>query len=188
MNGANQTGSVLLTKNWTAAAGLRLNVGDVFTIFGVNQVNPQSRQSTGVLQPFVVTAAAYSDAGGLSSISISPPIIPAGAFQTVDATAADAAPINVWGFPIASQPAGLPNSQTPQGLAFHKDALTLACAPMPIPNNAEMASRSTDPDLGISLRFIRTYDSTLDRFVSRMDILFGVATLRPETAIRISMG
>ena len=51
VNGANQTGSTLLTKGWTAAAASRLNVGDVFTLgsgtTGVYAVNPQNLQIDG---------------------------------------------------------------------------------------------------------------------------------------------
>src|SRR5262249_13225017 len=55
VNGAGQTGSNLVTNGWTAAASNRLKKGDVFTIAGVNAVNPQNQQDTGVLRQFVVT-------------------------------------------------------------------------------------------------------------------------------------
>ena len=45
----------LVTNGWTAAAALRLNKGDTFTIAGVNSVNPETKSSTGVLQSFLVT-------------------------------------------------------------------------------------------------------------------------------------
>jgi hypothetical protein len=44
--------------------GERLKQGDVFTIAGVFGVNPQSRQSTGDLQQFVVTTPGISDGAG----------------------------------------------------------------------------------------------------------------------------
>ena len=47
VNGAGQTGSTLNTNGWTAAAASRLKKGDIFTIAGVNAVNPQTRQTTG---------------------------------------------------------------------------------------------------------------------------------------------
>ena len=62
VNGANQTGSSLVTNNWTSGS-LSLLVGDVFTVAGVYAVNPQNRQSTGQLQQFVVTAAVSDTAG-----------------------------------------------------------------------------------------------------------------------------
>ncbi len=68
VNGAGQTGSSLITNGWTASITGLLNIGDVFTIAGVNAVNPKNRQSTGSLQNFVVTAVANSDSGGNSTI------------------------------------------------------------------------------------------------------------------------
>src|SRR5207249_4407010 len=54
-NGATQTGSSLITDGWASGAS-SLKKGDIFTIAGVNSVNPLSYQSTGRLQQFVVTA------------------------------------------------------------------------------------------------------------------------------------
>ena len=48
--------TTLVTKGWTASAASRLKRGDIFTIANVYAVNPQSRQSTGQLRQFVVTA------------------------------------------------------------------------------------------------------------------------------------
>jgi P22 coat protein - gene protein 5 len=70
-----------------------LNAGDVFTIGGVNAVNPETLNSTGVLRNFVVTAAANSSAGGAAAISIFPPITLAPSpYQTVDAAPAPQSP------------------------------------------------------------------------------------------------
>lgn len=176
VNGANQTGSSLLTRAWTASAASRLGVGDIFTISGVNMVNPQSRQSTAALQQFVVTAAFSSAADGTGTISISPPITPSGAFQTVDASPSNGATITVL---------GAASTQSPQGLAFHKDWLTLACADLPLPGGVDMAARVSDRQLGMSIRLVRAYNISTDQFPCRLDILYGWAPLRPETAVRV---
>jgi hypothetical protein len=63
-----QGATTLVTDGWTASAALRLRQGDVFTIAGVFDINPQSRASTGALQQFVVTANASSDASGNLSL------------------------------------------------------------------------------------------------------------------------
>ena len=176
VNGSNQTGSSLLTKGWTAAAASRLVVGDTFTIATTNQVNPQSRQSTGQLQQFVVTANFSSAADGTGTISISPPITPSGAFQTTDSTPADGSTITV---------SGAASTQTPQGLAFHRDWVTLACADLPLPGGVDMAARVADRQLGMSIRLVRAYNITTDQFPCRLDILYGWAPLRPELACRV---
>ena len=181
VSGANQTGSALLTKGWTAAAAARLAVGDVFSIAGVNLVNPQSRQSTGQAAQFVVTSAFSSDASGNGSIGIAPPLIPnsptPNAFATVDVSPADNAPITVLG--TAGQ-------QSPTGLAFHKDWITLACADLPLPGGVDMAARVADRQLGMSIRLVRAYNISTDQFPCRLDILYGWAPLRPEIACRVA--
>jgi hypothetical protein len=57
--------------------------GDVFTLSGVSAVNPVTKATQNYLQQFVVTAAA----GGTATVTvtITPPIITSGAFQTVSA-------------------------------------------------------------------------------------------------------
>lgn len=177
VNGANQNGSVLSTRGWTAAAAARLGVGDIFTIAGVNMVNPQSRQSTGALQQFVVTAAFASDGAGNGNISIAPPLTPGQvAFATVDVSPADGAAITVL---------GAANTVSPQGLGFHKDWITLACADLPLPGGVDMAARVSDRQLGMSVRMVRAYNISTDQFPCRLDILYGWSPLRPELACRV---
>lgn len=183
INTAGQTGASLITDGWTANAAI-LNVGDIIQLANVYQVNPQSRQSTNVLQPFVVTAPVVADGAGNATISVSPSIITAGAYQTVTTTPADNAIITVFGIGTASF-AGLTGISTPQALAFHPDAFTLACADLPLPEGVDMAARAADPDIGISMRLVRAYDINTDKWPCRVDVLYGWAALRPELACRI---
>ena len=176
-NGVPTTGATtLVTDGWTASAAARLKKGDIFTIANVNHVNPQSRQSTGTVQQFVVTADVSSDGSGNLTAAVSPAITSAGAFQTVDALPADNAAITVL---------GAASTQTPTGLAHHKDAFTLAMADLPLPKGTDMAARVSDDQLGMSIRLVRDYDITNDKFPCRLDVLYGWATLRPELACRI---
>jgi hypothetical protein len=176
VNGAGQTGNSLVTNGWTAAAAARLNLGDVFTLAGVYSVNPQNRQSTGQLQVFVATSAVSSDVAGNATIPISPSITPTGVFQNVTASPAAGAALTVIGA------AGV---TTPQNIAYHRDAFTLACADLPLPGGVDMAARKSDPQTGLSIRMIRAYDITTDRFPCRLDILYGWAALYPEWACRL---
>lgn len=174
---ANQSGSSINTIGWTAAAAARLVVGDTFTIANVNGVNPQSRQSTRALQQFVVTAPVASDGAGAATIQIAPPIVgPGSAFQTVDALPAASAAITV---------VGAAGQQSLQGMAFHKDWITLACADLPLPGGVDMAARVSDRQLGMSVRLVRAYNISTDQFPCRLDILYGWAPLRPELAVRV---
>jgi hypothetical protein len=176
VNGASQTGSTLVTDGWTAAAASRLKQGDVFTIAGVNAVNPQSRQSTGALQQFVVTADVSSDGSGNASIPIYPAITTSGATQTVTASPADNAAITVL---------GAASTATPANLAYHKDAFVLAMADLAMPQGVDMAARSADPDAGLSIRMVRAYDISNDTFPCRLDVLYGWKAVYPELAVRI---
>lgn len=176
VNGAGQSGASLVTDGWSLAAALRLRKGDVFTIAGVNAVNPQSRQSTGQLRQFVVTADVSSDAGGNATIPIFPSITASGAFQTVDAAPADNAAITVL---------GAANTLSPANIAYHKDAFALGCADLLLPKGVDMASRVSDDQLGMSLRMIRAYDINNDKFPCRLDVLYGWKAVYPELACRI---
>jgi hypothetical protein len=175
VKGASQTGASLITDGWANSTAV-IKKGDVFTIAGVNHVNPQSLQSTGAVQQFVATADGTSDGSGNLTISISPSITTGTGFQTVDGSPADNAAITM---------VGAEASQSPQGLAFHKDAFTLAMADLPLPQGTDMAARVSDDQLGMSIRLIRDYDITTDKFPCRLDVLFGWAALRPELACRL---
>ena len=175
VNGASQTGASLVTDGWTASTAV-LKEGDVITLAGVNAVNPQSRESTGVLRQFVVTANVTSDGSGNATIAISPSITTGTGFQTVTGSAADNAAITVSG--TASATARI-------GLAHHPDAFTLVTADLPVPNGTDMAARANAPDSGLSIRLVRDYDITTDLFPCRLDVLYGWAALRPELAVRV---
>jgi hypothetical protein len=175
VKGAAQTGSSLITDGWANSTAVILK-GDVFTIADVNHVNPQSLASTGTAQQFVATADGTSDGSGNLTLSISPSITTGTGFQTVDGSPADNAAITM---------VGAEAKQSPQGLAFHRDAFTLAMADLPLPQGTDMAARVSDDQLGMSIRLIRDYDITTDKFPCRLDVLFGWAALRPELACRI---
>jgi hypothetical protein len=189
VNGANQgiinSGSTdnpyaattsLVTNGWTAAAALRLRAGDVFTIAGVFSVNPENKQSTGLLQQFVVTADVSSDASGNLTAVISPAIIAGGAYQNVTARPASGAAITVL--------TGAANTLNGQNVLFHKDAFTLVTVDMDLPRGMDMSERMVSD--GVSLRFVRGFDITNNKRLCRFDILAGYAALRPEWACRLT--
>lgn len=176
VNGAAQTGSSLVTDGWSLAAANRLKAGDVFTIAAVYKVNPITKQSTGELQQFVVTADAASDAGGNATLSISPAIVTSGGNQNVDAAPADNAAITVLQGAL---------TVTVNNLLMHKDAFALAYAPLEKPEGVHFSAVETDPDTGISIRIVRDYDVNTDKYPCRVDVLYGWKELRPEWACRI---
>jgi hypothetical protein len=167
----------LVTAGWTAAAAQRLNVGDVFTIAGVNTVNPETKQDTGVLQNFVVTAAASSDASGNLTAVIAPAIIAGGAFQNVTARPASGAAITV--------KTGSAATTYSQNVLWHRDAITFVSPKQELPGGMDMAYQASLADEGsISLRFVRGFDILNNRFISRFDVLWGAAVTKPEWVVR----
>ena len=149
------------------------NVGDVFTIAGVNAVNPQTRESTGSLQQFVVTASATGSS--TATLSISPALYSASqALATVSALPASGAVVTMLGAAA---------TQYSQNLIYHKDAITFATADLLLPQGVDMASRQVHN--GISMRVVRQYDINNDRLPCRIDVLYGFSTIRPQMAVRM---
>lgn len=167
----------LITDGWTAAAAARVAQGDVFTIAGVNSVNPETKADTGQLQTFVATAAASSDGSGNLTMIISPAIIAGGAYQNVTARPADNVAITV--------KTGTAATTYSQNLIWHKDAFTFVSPEQEIPGGMDMAYQASLADEGgVSLRFIRGFDITNNKFISRFDILWGGAVTLPNFGAR----
>jgi hypothetical protein len=149
------------------------NVGDVFTIANVFAVNPQTRQSTGSLQQFVVTEAVTGSS--TATLKISPAIYTSTqALATVNSFPQSGAAITML---------GNANSQYAQNLVYHKDAITFATADLILPQGVDMASRQVHN--GISMRIVRQYDINNDRMPCRIDVLYGYSVIRPQMACRM---
>lgn len=172
VSGASQTGSSLNIGN---VANLdTFKEGTVFTIAGVNAIHPETRQSYGFLQQFVVTAdVTMSTTTG--TIAISPPITVTGAYQTVTASPADGAAITI---------VGAASTGYAQNIAFHKSAFTFVSADLEMPQGVDFAAREVYD--GISMRIIRDYTIASDQFPCRIDVLYGFKTLLPQLACRIT--
>ena len=149
--------------------------GTVFTVAGVYAINPQSRQSTGSLMQFVVTADTVVTTSG--TLPIYPAYIFSGQFATCTGTPTSTAAITVLSGAVGAGPYS-------QNLAYHKDAFTLASADLLLPGGVDMAER--DNFDGISMRMVRQYDINSDNFPVRFDVLYGWKTIYPELAVRIT--
>ena len=176
-NGVPVSGATsIATDAWTAGAAVRLKKGDVITFANVFAVNPFSKQSTGSLRQFVVTADVSSDGAGVATIPIFPAIISTGAKQNVSALPADNSAIVVL---------GVANTISPTNLAYHKDAYTLVTVDLPLPKGMDMSARASSEKAGLSIRIVRGFDITNDKFISRLDVLYGWKAVRPELGCRI---
>ena len=171
---AGQTGLTLAVNAITGT----FTAGDIITIDGVNQVNRITKQSLGTLMQFVVTAAVLT---GATSIPIYPSIVPADVagnpvqYQTVDSSPGNAAQVRLVN----------PASTTYiQNFLFVPDAVTIAFADLEEPRGVhEVARESYD---GVSMRMLTDYVVGTDEMITRLDILYGFAWLRPEWVVIIA--
>lgn len=185
VNGAGQTGTTLVTNGWSNSVNGLLNVGDIISIAGVYAVNPQSRQSTGSLQQFVIQAPANSDGSGNATLTIYPAIVPSGQYQNVTNPPAAGALIKVYDTAAAGQGA-LAGLATPQALLFQKQAFAFVSFPGDVPEGVDMGYEDRSDEIGVSLRFVRLFDGYRDQWVNRFDVYYGIAPLYAEGACRIS--
>ncbi len=152
-------------------------VGDVIQIGGVYAVNPQTKQSTGELMQFVVTATTNSVSNEIAALPISPAMYLTGAYQNISAYPLDNAAVTLFG--AATTYASV---VAPQNLVFHPDAFVLGTADLFLPPGATLAN---DKDAGLSLRMWSQGDITNDRMITRVDVLYGWKCVRPEFGCRV---
>lgn len=170
------TGTMSLdTDGWDAAA--TISKGDVFTIDGVFAVNPVTKATLPHKQQFVVVSDVTANGTTTSSttLTISPPIITSGAFQTVSAAAANDATITIM---------GTASTGYSQNMVFRKNAFALVMVPMVKPPGAMDVGRRSYK--GFQVRVIPYYDGTSDVSNWRLDVLYGVKTVDARQAVRLS--
>jgi hypothetical protein len=180
------TATGFLTSGWAyssnitigaASAAATLNQGDTFTIAGVFAVNPQNRQSYGKLRNFVVQSTTAISSGGTATVTVVPAVITAGQFQNVSVTSSGSQTVT---------PFNNTGVTSPQNILMHRNAFTLACADLELPEGVHFAGRASDKELGLSIRVVRQYTINNDSIPTRLDVLYGWAPLYPELACRIA--
>lgn len=170
----------LITDGWAVSTNDVINQGDTFTIDGVFQANPRTRQSTGRLQSFtVISTGNNSDAGGNLTLTISPGIITTGAFKTCDIvgnTLPDDSALTIT--------SGNPDARHRQNLSWHKDAITLAMTDLTaFMGGVDNSQGSMD---GFALRVAMDSDIITDINTVRIDCLYGVRLLEHRAAVRLT--
>jgi hypothetical protein len=174
VNGAGQQGSSIAIDG--AVVTGTITRGSKITFAGVNSVNPQSRQSTGIPAQFTVTADVPA---GSAAIPISPPLVSSGQFQNVDVSPADNAALTIL---------GAANSTWEGSVAYHRDAFTLATVPLYAPPSGKgVIGVAQESHKGINMRVIEAYDAVNDNFIMRFDVLFGWAATYPELAVAMAV-
>ena len=154
-----------------------VKVGDAFTLAGVNAVHHITKQSTGQLKTFRITAI-VSGAGGAGVVTISPPIISAQGgsdaelqYKNVDATPANGAAVVF-----------LNTVAAPINCFWHRDAIELLPASLAVPTDADANVMRATTDQGIEVVMQKQFDINTQKTKYRWDVLYGVVCLSPEMA------
>ncbi|MCK5132402.1 MAG: hypothetical protein KAR40_09670 [Candidatus Sabulitectum sp.] len=175
VNGASQSGESLITDGWQASTAV-LKAGDIITIADVNAINPQNRDLTGSgVRQFTVTEDVTSDGAGNATLSIAPPIFAdTHQFATVDNLPANDAALTM---------TGTEDTAYPINMAFHRDAFVLGTADLIVPEGTHSAH--VENHEGISMRIVQDFDIVNNKFITRIDVLYGWATVYQELACRL---
>lgn len=149
--------------------------GMVFTIAGVYDCHPETKAAYGHLKQFVVVSATTS------AITFSPAIRISGARKNVAASdGSDISPSTTAALVFV----GSASTTYQQNLMYHQDAFTFATGALPLMADASKCVVQTYD--GLSLRVWQASDIRNDELLTRIDILYGYKTIRPEWACRIT--
>ena len=173
-------GAVLLHMD---ALGTTLYAGQTFTIAGMYKCHPETKQSLGVLQQFVVTTTPTIGSNECD-VTFTPAIYTTGAKQNVCSAAGAELTwtYSTWNDVVVTFDGAASKSYvTP--LMYHKDAFQFVTADLPLMDDAHKCARRTQD--GLSMRVWMASDIRNDELLMRIDILYGMAALRPEWACRI---
>lgn len=151
------------------------NVGQVFTIAGVYDCHPETKAAYSHLKQFTILTGSTA-----TNLLISPTIYLTGARKNVAASdGTDAAPSTTAALVFV----GAASTSYAQGLMYHKDAFTFATAELPLMADAAKCVVKTYD--GLSIRVWQASDIRNDELLTRIDMLYGYAAIRPEWASRI---
>jgi hypothetical protein len=169
VDGAPTEGSSTIHVDGLTGATDTFTKGEIFTVADVYSVNPQTKQSTGQLQQFVVTALATA-ASNEVDLTVSPALYSSasGALQNISALPANDAAVTV---------VGTASTDYPENMVFHEKFHTFATANLVVPKGVDFSAREVMD--GISMRIVRDYD------ICRIDVLKGGITQRPEYGCRV---
>lgn len=176
VEGAGQTGNMLTVSGVTN--GQTIKRGEVFTIAGVEQIHPVTRQTYSVPLQFVVLEDVTAG-GTTATLKIYPEITPAKVASQLKANA------TVTASPAASAAITFvmdSDSLIEQALCFQKDAFAAAFAPLEkLPSTDGYVFNGST----MALRVMSGGDFINDTKGTRIDVLYGFTTVRGNHAARI---
>ena len=173
----NLSGQSGLSININTGTGTFL-VGDIITFAGVHAVNRITKQASSQLRQFVVTA---NVAGGGTSVSIYPALIPAVGGNIVQYQTVDSSPVNGAAVTLVN-PA---STAYRKNFLFAPEAVIMATADLIMPTKGveEAAREQFD---GVAMRMLTAYIPGTDQLLTRLDVLYGYLWVRPEWSCAVA--
>lgn len=151
-------------------------VGAVFTIAGVYDCHPETKAAYPHLKQFTVV----SNASGVCTVS--PATILTGAKKNVcSSTGANLATTDFNSKTLTW--VGAASTSYVQPIMYHPEAFQFITADLPLMDDAQKCQRFNKD--GLSVRVWMGSDIRNDELLVRLDILYGMAALRPEWACRM---
>lgn len=154
-------------------------VGAVFTLPGVYACHPETKAAYSSLQQFTIVS------GSTTVQTISPAIYLTGPRQNVcSAAGAQLATTFFDSTSIVPAFVGAASTSYVQNLMYHPEAFQFVTADLPLMSSSEKCVRRQQE--GLSMRVWQDSDIRNDELLMRIDILYGMAALRPEWACRVT--
>lgn len=167
-DGTTAEGATSLTVTGLSAAPTQ---GTVFTLNGVFMVHPITKETTNVLQQFVVGAGATT-----TNIPVTPALYAAsGGLQNISALPANDTALTF---------VGAASTGYKQNIAMHKSAFKMAMAPLYAPKGVDLVATQTVD--GITVNLVRDFDIKTREVITRLDVLYAFDPVRPEWAVRLT--
>ena len=161
----------------------QVSAGMVFTWADMYACHPETKARLPHLQQFVVVSTANPSSNDVD-ITFSPPIYTTGAKKNVcTSTGADITWTSAAQNDKVTTFVGSASASYVQPLMYHKEAFQFVTADLPLMDDAHKCVRRVQD--GLSLRVWQASDIRNDELLMRIDILYGMAALRPEWACRM---
>lgn len=175
ISGSGQSGTSILVACTT---GDTFNRGDHINIAAVNEVNPRTKRSNGVLAQWKIMVTT-TGASSAATLTINNPGIigPGSPYQNVDALPVTAAIVTL--MPGTSMSNGAARTGV-FGMAINPLAIAMAGIELMIPSEGglvKIARRARDKTTGLSIALISAFDPDLRRQINRFDSLIGFGAL-----------
>ena len=124
-----------------------------------------------------MTDDATADGSGNITLTISPPLITSGPYQTVSMTSA-----NTDGLNLVFQ--GSASTTYTANVAMHRNAIAFVNRPLVMPEGVTDCARETYK--GLSMRFAPVWDGINSNQRWRFDVVYGVKAIRRDLMTRFS--